>query len=140
MIPGLDLQGMRRLRREVHIMPEWIPVILSVCFAVVAYAACPFSYCLSHSRDSAACVLGSCREREWYIMRTYFLIDLAQTVLGFAAGAIAAHFMVHRARGDGANCVSVAPAHSRNRYAWKCAAADGFQELGLPARSNRKRF
>lgn len=123
-------------------MPEWIPVILSVCFGGGLWPT-PHALFRIASAIVGTVLLASLAfvaSGECYITWTYFLIDLAQAVLGFAAGAIAAHFIVHRARGVGANCLSVAPAHSRNRCAWKCAATNGFQELGLPAGSYRKRF
>ena len=76
-------------------MPEWAPVILSVCLGA----------CLRLVPDRLARIawagigivlLASCAfvaSGECFVSWTYFLFDLIQASLGFAAGGIAVQFI-----------------------------------------------
>ncbi len=94
-IPGPDLGECGTLRREVHLMPEWAPVILSVCLGACLRLV-PDRLARIASASIGIVLLASCAfvaSGECFVSWTYFLFDLVQASLGFAAGGIAVHFI-----------------------------------------------
>jgi hypothetical protein len=89
---------MRALRREVHFMPELVPVILSICLGVCLRPV-PDRLARAASAGIGIVLLASCAfvaSGECYVSWTYFLLDLVQVLLGFAAGATAVQFISQR--------------------------------------------
>jgi len=91
-------------------MPEWIPVILSICLGACLRFA-PDRLARVTSSGIGIVLLASCAfvaSGECYVSWTYFLLDLVQALLGFAAGAFAVQFV----------------SRTSNWLRWKSAAAD----------------
>jgi hypothetical protein len=79
-------------------MPEWVPIIFSICLAV-CLRPLPDRLARITSAGIAIVLLASCAfvaSGECYVGWTYFLLDLVQTSFGFAIGAIAVQFISPR--------------------------------------------
>ena len=76
-------------------MPEWVPVILSICLGAGLRLA-PYRLARVTSASIAIVLIACCAfvgSGECYVSWTYFLVDLVQALLGFAAGTIAVQFI-----------------------------------------------